>query len=220
MAYWIDYKQEQNVYTFSMTFPFGAVITAAGLSSRMGSFKPLLEIGNIPAAERVILNFHAAGIQTIAIVTGNRAAELENSLKHLNVEFLRNDRYECTEMFDSVKIGLEYLKDKCDRVFFTPVDVPLFSGETVKKLLEYKAHVCIPVFSKKRGHPIVLDGKIIDGILGYTGGGGLKGAIESLSLNIEYVEVNDSGIMYDMDTQDDYNKIIQMYKEGGSGKWK
>jgi CTP:molybdopterin cytidylyltransferase MocA len=179
----------------------------------MGSFKPLLKIGNIPAAERVILNFRAAGIQNIVLVTGNKAAELESSLNHLNLVFLRNDLYECTEMFDSAKIGFKYLKDKCGRIFFTPVDVPLFSDETVKKLLEYKAQVCIPVFNKRKGHPIVLDGKIIGRLLGYTGSGGLKGAIESLSLKVDFVEVEDNGILYDMDTQDDYNKIIKMHKE-------
>ena len=49
--------------------------------------------------------------------------------------FLRNEDYETTHMFDSVRIGLEYLKDKVDTVLFTPVDVPLFTAHTVTQML-------------------------------------------------------------------------------------
>ena len=30
-------------------------------------------------------------------------------------------------MFDFAKIGLDYLKNKCDNILFTPVAVPLFT---------------------------------------------------------------------------------------------
>jgi len=56
-----------------------------------------------------------------------------------------------------------------------------------------------------------LDGKIVNGILSYEGSGGLKGAIASLQAETEYVEVNDGGILYDMDTQEDYSRILKLY---------
>ena len=188
----------------------GAVVTAAGLSSRMGCFKPLLKIGGIPAAERIISNIHTVGIKDIALVTGHNAGELENSLNDTCAVFLRNERYAHTEMFDSMKIGLEYLKDKCDRILFTPVDVPLFTPETVRLLLKSEASVVIPIFNQKKGHPVVLEKSAVNEILGYTGSGGLKGAIENLLLKVEHVEVRDGGVIYDMDTREDYNKIIKM----------
>jgi len=195
----------------------GAIIIAAGKSSRMGSFKPLLKIGGVSAAEHVISNFHLAGIRNIVIVTGNNAEGLENSLKHLDVLFLRNNLYESTEMFDSVKIGLGYLKDKCGKIFVTPVDIPLFTADTVKTLLNCRARAGIPVFNGTTGHPIVLDGKGVNDILKYAGSGGLHGAITNLSLEIEHIEVSDSGILYDMDTQADYAKIIKLHKERLTG---
>ena len=116
-----------------------ALIVAAGMSSRMGDFKPMLSIGSITIAQRVIATFHQAGIEKIVMVTGYQAVTLERHLSGSGVIFLRNDRYETTQMFDSVKIGLEYLMDKCDRVLFTPVDVPLFTAETVRRLLDANA---------------------------------------------------------------------------------
>jgi CTP:molybdopterin cytidylyltransferase MocA len=189
----------------------GAVITAAGRSSRMGVFKPLLKIGNLTAAEQVIRSFHAAGIRDIVLVTGNNAEELEKSLTHLSVVFLRKDIYECNEMFDSVKAGFNYLKDTCDRIFLTPVDIPLFTSDTVKLLLNSKANVGIPVFKKETGHPIILDNNSVKKILMYTGTGGLRDAIANLSLEIEYVETGDQGILLDMDTPADYRKIVQLH---------
>ena len=190
-----------------------AFVTAAGLSSRMGEFKPLLQIGNIPAAEHIILSFRAAGIKDIAVVSGYNAAELEGKLKHLGLVFLRNEQYENTEMFDSVKIALEYLKNRYSKIAFSPVDVPLFKPETVKLLLQSEAPVTVPVFRGKKGHPIVMDGKAVIQILNYPGNGGLRGAMENLSLDVAYVEVDDPGILYDIDNQDDYNKIVKMYNE-------
>ena len=177
----------------------------------MKEFKPLLEIGNIPAAERIIQTFRDAGIADIVVVTGNNAARLESSLNHLSLIFLLNREYKQTEMFDSVKIALEYMKDKYQRILFTPVDIPLFTTETVMMLVKNDAQVTIPVFNKKRGHPIALDGSVTAQILNYSGSGGLREAIENLSLEVDYIDVNDPGILYDMDTSDDYTKIVKMY---------
>ena len=189
----------------------GALITAAGNSSRMGSFKPLLPIGGLSAAERVIQSFHLAGINTIVVVTGKNAEALEGQLKPYNPVFLRNTLYENTEMFDSVKIGLNYLKDSCSNILFSPVDIPLFSADTVKALLACQRAVGIPVFQGKKGHPIILKREAALEIMGYTGTGGLKGAITHLALETAYIPVPDPGILPDMDTQEDYANILKFY---------
>ena len=189
----------------------GAVITAAGKSSRMGSFKPLLKIGNLTVAEKVIQNFHIAGVKDIVLVTGNNAEELERSLEPTGLVFLRNERYEYNEMFDSVKIGLNYLKETCDKVFITPVDVPIFAPGTVEALLKTKANIGIPTYNGETGHPIILDSIAIKKILGFSGDGGLRDAIKNLSLDVEYIETGDEGILYDMNTQADYDRILRLH---------
>ena len=45
----------------------GALIVAAGKSSRMGDFKPMLQLGSISIAQRVINNFRQAGISKIVL---------------------------------------------------------------------------------------------------------------------------------------------------------
>ena len=46
----------------------GALIVAAGKSSRMGDFKPMLQLGSISIAQRVINNFRQAGISKVVVV--------------------------------------------------------------------------------------------------------------------------------------------------------
>jgi len=198
----------------------GAIITAAGSSSRMGVFKPLLKIGSLTAIERIITSFMAASVNNIVIITGNNAQELENSLKDLNIVFLKNDMYEHNEMLDSIKIGLDYQKEKCDKIFITPVDVPIFTSDTVKALLDCKSDAGIPTCEGRTGHPIILGSDAVTRILKYSGSGGLRNAITDLSLELEYIETEDQGILYDMNTQEDYAGILKLFSglSGGGQK--
>jgi CTP:molybdopterin cytidylyltransferase MocA len=50
----------------------GAVIVAAGMSSRMHDFKPLLKIGSITIVQRIIATLQQAGVDLIVLVTGYR----------------------------------------------------------------------------------------------------------------------------------------------------
>jgi len=199
------------------TMTAGAIVTAAGRSSRMGDFKPLMKIGGISVAERVVMTLREAGIGEIVVITGRNAEELENCLRYLNVVFLRNDMYESNDMFESVRIGLNHLKDRCDKVIISPVDVPLFSADTVNALLESEAGFTIPTFNTKPGHPVVIYGKAVFNVSEYQGDGGLRGAAGYLSLDIVYIEVPDNGILYDMDTRADYDDIVRMYDRRTGG---
>ena len=84
----------------------GAVIVAAGMSSRMGDFKPMLNIGSISIAQRIVATFHQAGVNRIVVVTGYQAQLLEKHLSNSGLIFLRNENFAETQMFDSAKIGL------------------------------------------------------------------------------------------------------------------
>ncbi len=189
----------------------GAVVAAAGMSSRMGGFKPMLSIGTISIAQRVTATLRQGGAGKIVVVTGCNAEELERHLAKERLIFLHNNDYAHTEMFDSVKIGLEYLRDKCDKVFFTPVDVPLFTAATVHTLLECGADLACPVCNGERGHPILMSAEVIDRVLTDSGEGGMKGALERCGIPMKLVEVDDPGILLDADTPEDYDGLLKLH---------
>ncbi|MGI6578741.1 MAG: NTP transferase domain-containing protein [Saccharofermentanales bacterium] len=189
----------------------GAVITAAGMSSRMGKFKPMLSIGSISVAQRIIATLQQSGVSPIVVVTGYNADELERHLAKSGVIFLRNENYKNTEMFDSACIGLSYLRKKCNRVLFTPVDIPLFRADTVEELLKKHSDVVYPVCAGLKGHPILLSSKAIELILDYSGEGGLAGALQKLDISEAYVCIEDEGILYDADTPEEFDQLLEYH---------
>lgn len=190
----------------------GAVIVAAGMSTRMEQFKQLMKIGNRTMAERVVANFQQAGVEEIVMVTGYRCQQLEKELQGFGVTFLRNDHYQTTEMFDSAKIGLEYLWKRCDRVLFCPVDIPFFLEKTVALLLRQQGDIVQPAYQGRSGHPILIQSSLIPEILSYQGQGGLKGALGSLKyVKRVRVPVEDEAVLMDADTREDFQRLADLH---------
>lgn len=189
----------------------GAVITAAGMSSRMGDFKPLLKIGSMSIVDRIVATLRQAGAEDIVMVTGFNAKALERHLAGSGIVFLRNEDYEHTHMFDSAKIGLAYLADKCDRILFTPVDIPLFTAATVSALLDSEAELACPVFDGQRGHPLLMSDFVAKRILADSGEGGMQGAITRCGVDMTDIIVDDEGILHDADTPQDYNRLLEFH---------
>ena len=189
----------------------GAVIVAAGLSSRMGDFKPMLNVGAISISQRIIATLKQSDVSKIVFVTGYRADDLEHHLTRNGVLFLRNPNYRTTDMFESACIGLQYLEDKCDRVLFTPVDIPLFTSDTVKALLASRAELAVPVCNGMTGHPILMSAPVIERILQDKGDDGLRGALSRCGVEETRIDVADRGILMDMDTQEDYTALLNYH---------
>ena len=53
-----------------------ALVQAAGFSSRMGDFKPLLPLGRSTLVEEAVERFRRAGIDDVRVVIGHREGEM------------------------------------------------------------------------------------------------------------------------------------------------
>lgn len=187
-----------------------AVITAAGLSSRMGDFKPLLPFGSGSIARCCVENFRKAGVETIVMVTGHRAEELEAHLAGLDIRFVRNPGYAGNAMFDSVCLGLRALPDSVSRVLITPVDIPAVKAETIQTLLQCSGELVRPVCDGRSGHPVVLSRSAAVKLLSHDGTMGLRGAIAAKNIAVQDVAVDDVGTLYDADTPADYRRLLHI----------
>lgn len=99
----------------------GAVIVAAGMSSRMGDFKPMLSIGSQSIARRIVSTLRQTGAEEIVMITGHNADALERHLEGCGLTFIRNERYASTQMFDSAALGLDYLRISAAGYFSRPL---------------------------------------------------------------------------------------------------
>ncbi len=194
----------------------GAVVVAAGLSSRMKAFKPMLQISGSTVIKTAISTLKSAGVSTVVVVTGNNAGELRKHLSGLNVMCLYNERYASTDMFHSACMGLNHIQDKANRVFFLPGDVPLFSRQSLFTMIGYMYYsdcsILLPTHNGKRGHPVLIKSHIIPRLVSYKGDGGLKGAIDAFDGTKKTIELPDKGITIDVDRPEDYH-LLKRYAE-------
>lgn len=186
-----------------------AVVAAAGLSSRMRDFKPLLCLGGSTVIHSTINTLRAAGADKIIVVTGYQSVVLERHLKTDSVIFIKNERYAQSDMLASLKMGLAALPDSEEQVFVTPADVPLVSVETLQKMLNTPGEVVRPTYQGRGGHPLLLRGRAVEHTLNWEGPNGLKGLLGSRALEVVSVDTQDPGILMDADTPQDYKALLR-----------
>jgi CTP:molybdopterin cytidylyltransferase MocA len=182
----------------------------------MGAFKPLLPLGHTTVIGQGVETLQQAGAQTICVVTGREAERLAAFLKPMGVECVNNADFAVTDMFCSARMGMKMLEGRVDAFFFLPGDVPLFSLETLKAMLEIlertACDVVQPACGGRRGHPILIRGAKIPELVSYGGDGGLRSAIASCC-RTEQMETEDRGVLLDADTPQDYEILLQYQKE-------
>jgi molybdenum cofactor cytidylyltransferase len=179
-----------------------AIIPAAGYSSRMKEFKPLLHLGGQSLLERCAASFRRAGVEKILVVTGYRAKEVQEEGRRLGLLCIHNPDYD-QGMFSSICTGVRHLSHE-EGFFLLPVDIPLIRYATISTLLSaYDGQtVLFPGFQHQTGHPPLIPARLLPEILAYNGVGGLKGLLEQQESRV--VPVWDKGILLDADTPDDF----------------
>lgn len=191
----------------------GGIIVATGKTSGKNESNPLFKIGSITVVKRIVLTFQQVGIWPIVVITGYEAEEIERDLADYGVIFLRNDQYESSQMFDSAKIGLDYLLNKCDQVIFNPVNIPMFSPDTIQRMMGCEEKLLSPSYHGKAGHPLLISSELIPRILKYDGNMGMRGAIRNIGVKRQWMDIEDEGILHDADDIDRLDKLLKKHNK-------
>jgi putative nucleotidyltransferase with HDIG domain len=190
-----------------------ALILAAGYSSRMGQFKPLLPLDGRTVIESTIDTFRSAGITRISVVTGHEAAQLQPLLKTRKIAAVHNPDY-ASGMYSSVQAGIKSLSADIDACFLLPADIPLVRPATVETIAERYASdrpsIIYPIFRGQRGHPPLIARSLFAEILAGDGAGGLRALLQRHQADAREVDVFDEGILLDMDTPEDYAQLVKL----------
>ncbi len=125
-----------------------------------------------------------------------------------------NPDYATSDMFCSACMGLLDIRDKVDRVFFLPADVPLFSRQSLFTMMGYMDYcgcdVLVPTYKGERGHPVLIKSEAISEITSFRGEGGLRAALEAHGGVKEFIELPDVGTTLDADRPEDY-QLLKKY---------
>jgi molybdenum cofactor cytidylyltransferase len=210
-----------------------ALILAAGQSKRMGQPKMLLPWGETTVLENVIATFKAAGIEAVIVITGGDRERVE-ALVGDTAQTLFNPNYAQGEMLSSVQAGLAFLRatspksasrriiDKSlnksgfgggregDAVLIGLGDQPQVQERCVRLVVdEYRKNatpLVVPSFQRRRGHPWLIAHPYWDEILWMRAPESLRDFLNRRAQDIRYVEIDNSSILQDLDTPEDYLK--------------
>ncbi len=186
------------------------IIPAAGLSSRMPGFKPLLPLGGSPMIARSIRAMQGGGVEDLWVVLGKNAEELIPIVESCGARWVINPHYETTDMLASIQLGLSQLHDP-QGVFFAPCDMPAIAPKTFFAVRQFAQNTRAPaVFPYRAGeaktaHPPYLRGDLVPALIAYQGEGGLKGGLTSLGA--QKLLVGDPGASMDADRAEDYEAL-------------
>lgn len=131
------------------------IITAAGLSSRMGKWKMMLPWRDgtiLDASIKNALQFCSG----IILVTGYRADELQAHYRRWdNVTLVHNPDYE-KGLVSSVITGARAVTS--DYCFITAGDLPCLTGDIYRELWEQRGEgALLPHYQGTPGHPVLID---------------------------------------------------------------
>ena len=194
------------------------LVLAAGLSRRMGEFKPLLPFRGKTLIENTIDSILSSGAHQVVVVTGHRADELEAVLSEKyegRVILTRNHEFATSDMLHSIQIGCAAMPE-CDAFFLLPGDMPVVESATFRKVLAQRdgtLGVIFPTLDGYRKHPPLVDYRLIPRILNFHGDGGLRRFWQEQEALITTVSVDDGGVWVDLDTQEDYKKCKEQYEK-------
>lgn len=191
-------------------YKVGAVILAAGESSRMGKNKLLMDIKGKEVIERVRDKVSKAANEYL-FVLGHNPPKNVPKLKEMEEDWIVNEEYSHGMTWSFVK-GLKALKDQhrdLDSVMLVLGDQPLVDGDFLCKMVEKweeESGIVSPIHNGKKGHPVLFDEKYFDEILSLPKDGVIRDVIHNNDDELHLLEAPKWSIM-DMDTPEDYEKV-------------
>ncbi|HEY5884319.1 MAG TPA: nucleotidyltransferase family protein [Pyrinomonadaceae bacterium] len=189
-----------------------AIVLAAGRSRRMGQFKPLLPFGDRRVVDHCLDSLRRGGVESIVVVVGHRAADLQNHLQTANVVFALNPDPD-SAMSDSIACGVKLVPPSAKAILITPVDHAAVPPPVVSNIIgawQEGARLVVPTWEGRGGHPVLLNANFREELLRLDQERGLRGLFEAYSEQVKRLKVESSYIARDMDTWDDY---ISLHKD-------
>jgi len=199
--------------------PTAGIILAAGMSTRFGRLKQVLEIKDSTILCMVLDAAMKSDLDRVVLVLGHQADAVKASLtdRMLNSRLITvlNQRYE-GGMSTSLKCGLMETKDEFPSIMVLMGDQPLLSHETINFMLRSfrssDKDICVPVYKGKRGLPVCFTSRFYNDILGITGDTGAREIIGRKPEDVLTVELEDPTAFLDIDNEGDFERLKSLVK--------
>lgn len=190
------------------------IILASGFSRRMGADKLLLPIGGIPVIERVIAAASKSSLGEVVLVCAN--GSVASIGRKYGAKIVENNAPEQGQSH-SIRLGVENSGLSADGYMFLVGDQPFINESTINRLIDGftmgSSSAAVPMYNGVRGNPVIFASSHKDELLHLSGDSGGRVLLEKLKGNIITVCFADGNLGLDIDTREDYEKVVKLEDE-------
>lgn len=190
---------------------YAGVVPCAGASVRMGRPKALLPLEGETFLARTVGALRGGGCEPVLVVVAEGDEPTAREAAHAGARVLLNpDPGEGP--ITSLRLAIDALDDDATGLVYLPVDHPLARADTVRVLLDAAsatgAALTLPVHRGERGHPAVFGAALFVELLDPALEGGARTVTYRHLEDALLVEVDDPGVLADIDTPEIYQEVI------------
>ena len=189
----------------------GAIVLAAGQSSRMGAQKLLLPLGGRPLVVYAVAAACASPADPVLVVLGREAERVAEALPPGRQVTVLNPNY-TSGMASSLRIGLDALPAATSGALILLGDQPLVTQAIVAALLDEARRspsaIVVAAYAGKRGHPVYFPRHLfpeLQAVVGDEGGRSVLAAHSKLVLTLDF---GDLAANRDVDGPAEYQELL------------
>ena len=184
----------------------GAIVLAAGASSRMAPRHKLLVAGADGRAmvARVVDNLLGTDARPVIVVTGHRSEEVRAALAGRDVRFVQAEHH-ALGLAESLKAGLSALPETCVASLVCLGDMPLVSSAAIARILaaydpDEGRGIVVPTHGGAFGNPVLWDRRHFAEMMTLSGDAGARRLLRAHAGEIAEVAMDDDAVLRDFDT--------------------
>ncbi|MFO7801430.1 MAG: nucleotidyltransferase family protein [Desulfovermiculus sp.] len=186
------------------------IVLAAGSSVRMGGIKQLLPYKGSPLLQHVLDLVRCINFSQRVLVLGHEASEIRRRCRVKDFIIRYNPHFEKGQS-TSIRSGIQVLDSDIDGAIFFLGDQPLVSKHTIRALIQAyeqtQAPIVVPVYNAQRGNPVFFHSCLFAEVQSVSGDTGPRVLLTKYTHCLTRVEVEDPGIVQDVDTWEDYCRL-------------
>ena len=182
-----------------------AAILAGGQSKRMGTENKLLvPINGKPMVVLASETVTASKANSVTVITGFEDQKIKEAIQNSNIHFAHNKNFQYG-ISSSVVTAVKSAPEDCSAILIGLGDMPNITVSHINQLidaynpLEGRA-ICVPTWKGKRGNPVLWARRFFPEMLQLKGDFGAKELMGKYAELVVEVEMNDNGIVIDIDT--------------------
>jgi molybdenum cofactor cytidylyltransferase len=188
------------------------IILAAGESTRMGSPKALLQIGDKSFAQRIVDTLIASRVLDIVIVLGADAEPIQDQLNWFEGKTVINREWTKGQL-SSVLVGLRAVEQQdLYGVLIWPVDRPLVSRHVIVGMLHQfwtkQKKIVVPIYKGRRGHPVLFGKELFHELERAPMEFGARSVLQARPDDVLEYQTDEEGVLINIDSPEDYQKYV------------